>query len=131
MVKHLFGAGSSPSIANFCLDKTADLEKEGIDPEAMESVKKNTHVDDLINSTDTIQKAIKFVGLVPELLSRGRFRLTKRYSNKREVRAAMPESESAKSVANLEMEQLLATDRECSWHEIEHRRGHVCMGSLG
>ena len=89
MVKHLFGAGSSPSIANFCLDKTADLEKEGIDPEAMEPVKKNTHVDDLINSTDTIQKAIKFVGQVPELLSRGRFRLTKRYSNKREVRAAM------------------------------------------
>ena len=70
MVKHWFGARSSPSIANFCLGKTADLEKEGIDPEAMESVKKNMHVDDLITSTDTIQKAIKLVGQLHELLSR-------------------------------------------------------------
>ena len=106
MVKHLFGAGSSPSIAKFCLDKTTDLEKEGIDPEAVESVKENTHVDDLIKFTDTTQKAIKLVGQVRELLSKGRFRLTKWYSNKREVRAAMPESESAKSVANPEIEQL-------------------------
>ena len=108
MVKHLFGARSSPSIANFCLDETADLEKEGIDPEAVESVEKNTHVDDPIKSTGTIQKAIKLMGQARELLSRGRFRLTKWYSNKREVRAAIPESESAKSVANLEIEQLRA-----------------------
>ena len=36
-----------------------------------------------------------------------RFRLTKGggYSNKREVRAAIPESEPAKSVANLEIDK--------------------------
>ena len=67
MVKHLFGARSFPSIANFCLEKTADLEKESIDTEAVESVKKNIYVDDLMKSTDTIQKAINFVGQLREL----------------------------------------------------------------
>ena len=33
-------------------------EKEGIDPEAVETVKKNMYVDDLMKSTDTIQKSI-------------------------------------------------------------------------
>ena len=105
MVKHLFGERLSPSITNFCLKKTADVEKEGIDPKAVETVKKNMYVDDLMKSTDTTQKAIHLVGQLRELLSRGGFRLTKWYSNKREVIAAIPESERAKSVANLEIEQ--------------------------
>ena len=106
MVKHLFGARSSPSVANFCLKKTADLEKEGIRPEAVETVKKNMYVDDLMKSIDTTQKAINLVGQLRELLSKGGFRLTKWYSNKPEVIAAIPESERAKSVVNLEIEQL-------------------------
>ena len=64
------------------------------------------YVDDLMKSIDTTQKAINLVGQLRELLSRGGFRLTKWYSNKREVIAAIPESERAKSVANLEIEQL-------------------------
>ena len=106
ILKHLFGVRSSPSIANFCLEKKADLEKESPDTEAVESAKKNMYVDDLMKSTDTIHKAINFVGQFRELLSREGSRLTKWYSNRREVRAAMSESESAKSVANLEIEQL-------------------------
>ena len=50
------------------------------------------YVDDLMKSTNTIQKAINLVGQLRELLSRGEFRLTKWYSNKREVIAAIPES---------------------------------------
>ena len=106
IVKHLFGARSSPSIANFCLEKAADLETESIDTETVESVKKNLYVDDIMKSTDTIQKPINFVAQLREMLSREGFRLTKWYSNKREVRAAIPEPERAKSVANLEIEQL-------------------------
>ena len=106
MVKHLFGARSSPSVSNFCLKKTANLKKEGIDLEAVETVKKNMYVDDLMKSIDMTQKAINLVGQLRELLSRGGFRLTKWYSNKREVIAAIPESERAKSVADLEIAQL-------------------------
>ena len=64
------------------------------------------YVDDIMKSTGTRQKAINFVAQLRELLSREGFRLTKWYSNKREVRAAIPEPERAKSVANLEIEQL-------------------------
>ena len=46
------------------------------------------------------------MGQLRELLSRGGFRLTKWYSNKGEVIAAVPESERARSVANLAIEQL-------------------------
>lgn len=106
MVKHLFGAKSYPSIANFCLKKTADLEKEAIDPEAVETVKKNMYVDDLMKSAGTTQKAINLVEQLHELLARGGFRLTKWYSNSRKVIAVIPECERAKSVANLEIERL-------------------------
>ena len=89
VLKHLFGKRSSPSIAPFSSEKTADLEEEGNDPEAVESVKKNMYADHLIKSTDTIQKAINLVGQLRELLSRGGFQLTKWYSNKR-AKAGFP-----------------------------------------
>ena len=37
MVKHLFGATSSPSIANFCLKKTAELHGEGFEEQTVET----------------------------------------------------------------------------------------------
>jgi len=43
MVKHLFGATSSPSVANFCLRKTAQLYQEEFDAEVVETVKRNMH----------------------------------------------------------------------------------------
>ena len=41
MVKHFFGATSSPSIANFCLRKTTDLYRVELDVQAVETVKCN------------------------------------------------------------------------------------------
>jgi hypothetical protein len=106
MTKHVFGAKFSPRIADFFLKKTSDLEKDGIEPEAVETVKKNMYVDDLMKSTNTTQKAVNLVDQLRELLARGGFRLTKWCSNDREVLAAIPESERAKSVANFEIEHL-------------------------
>ena len=106
MVKHVFGAKSSPSIADFCLKKTAELESKGIMSEAVATVKKNMYVDDLMKSTSTVEKAITLVGQLRELLARGGFRLTKWCSNRREVLAAIPESERAKSVVNLHIDRL-------------------------
>ena len=61
MTKHVFGAKSSSSIAYFCLKKTADLEKDGVEPEAAETVKNNMYIDDLMKSTSTTQKAVNLV----------------------------------------------------------------------
>ncbi|KAK3715636.1 hypothetical protein QZH41_008075 [Actinostola sp. cb2023] len=107
MVKHLFGATSSPSIANFCLKKTAELEQESINFETVDTVNRNMYVDDLMRSTDTTEKAITLVSQLRELLARGGFHLTKWYSNDdRQVLATIPECERAKSVVSLDLERL-------------------------
>ena len=65
MVKHLSGATSSPSVANFCLRKTADSHGVELDVEAVEW-------------TSTNEKAIiVLVAQLWEVLARGGFRLTK------------------------------------------------------
>ena len=99
IVKHLFGATSSP---NFCLRKTAELNWEGFERETVETVKRNMYVDDMMKSTSTTEKAIVLVSQLQELLARGGFRFTKWYSNDREVLAAIPESERTKSVVTLD-----------------------------
>ena len=106
MVKHLFGATSSPSIANFCLQKTAESHGREFEADTVETVKRNMYVDDLMKSKSTTEEAIVLVSQLRELLARGGFRLTKWYSNEREVLATIPESERAKSVVNLDLEKL-------------------------
>ena len=106
MVKHLFGATSLPSVANFCLRKIAQLYQEEFDAEAVETVKRNMYVDDMMKSTSATEKAVSLASQLRKLLEKGGFRLTKWYSNDRELLATIPESERAKSVVNLELEKL-------------------------
>ena len=58
MVKHLFGATSSPSVANFCLRKTAQSYQEEFDQEVIETVNRNMYVDDMMKSPSTTGKSI-------------------------------------------------------------------------
>ena len=106
MIKHLFGATSSPSVANFCLRKTAELNCKEFDDVTTETVKRNMYVDDLLKSTKTTEKAIRLVRQLRELLQRGGFRLTKWFSNDEKVLASVPKSERAKSVVNLKGDRL-------------------------
>ena len=59
-----------------------------------------------MKSVDAPEKAIELSCQLRELLRRGGFRLTKWLSNDRKVLAAIPESERAKSVVNLEIVNL-------------------------
>ena len=102
----MFGATSSPSVANFCLRKTAQLYQEEFDAEVVETVKRNMYVDDMMKSTSTTEKAVGLASQLCKLLEKGGFRLTKWYSNDRELLATIPESERAESVVNLELEKL-------------------------
>ena len=106
MTRHLFGATSSPSVANFCLRKTAELHQEEFDSLAVETVKRNMYVDDLMKSLNDTNEAIGLVSQLRQLLEKGGFRLRKWYSNSRKLLATIPESERAKSVRNLELDQL-------------------------
>jgi len=96
----------SLSVANFCLRKTAQLHQKEFDKEVKETVKKDMYVDDMLKSTSTTEMAISLASQLQTLLKKGGFRLTKWYSNDQEVMATIPESERAKSVVKLELEQL-------------------------
>ena len=106
MSKHVFGATSSPSCANFCLKKTASTYGKEFDPKVAETIQRNMYVDDLMKSVGTTEIAIKLVKQLRELLKKGGFRLTKWLSNDREVLAEIPENERASSVVSLEIDDL-------------------------
>lgn len=99
MVKHLFGATSSPSVVNLCLKKTAEMDG-GWNSEVANVIKRTMYVDDLMKSTETTADAILLVHKVKEQLSKGGFHWTKWCSNYRRVLAVVPEPERAKSVIN-------------------------------
>ena len=106
MVKHVFGATSSPSCANFCLQKTASIYGGKYDEEVSKAVKRNMYVDDLMKSVNNTERAIVIAPQLQELLQRGGFKLTKWLSNDREVLMTIPESERARSVVNLDIDEL-------------------------
>ena len=106
MVRHLFGASSSPSVANFCLKKTASIYGTEFDPDVVQTVEWNKYEDDLMKSVDTPTTAVRLSTQLRELLAKGGFRLTKWLSNDRRVLAEIQETERAVSVANLDIQEL-------------------------
>ena len=103
MLVHLFGGASSPSCANFALKKTAEDNKAAFDAITVETVKRNFYVDDCLKSVATNPEAIRLVGQLREMLSKGGFRLTKWISNSRDVISCVPETERAPSVKDLDL----------------------------
>ena len=71
------------------------------------TVKTNFYVDDCLNSVRTPHDARLLVKMLTELLSRGGFSLTKWLSNDREVLASIPLSRRAKSIVNLDFDEML------------------------
>ena len=106
MVKHVFGATSSPSCANFCLQKTGSIYGGEYDEEVSEAIKRSMYVDDLMKSVTNTERAIMIAQQLRELLQRGGFKLTKWLSNDREVLMTIPETERASSVVNLNIDDL-------------------------
>ena len=105
MVKHLLGATPSPSVANFCLRKTAQLYQEEFDAGVVETVKRNMYVDDMMKSTSTTENAVGVASQLRKSLERGGFRLTKWYINDSDLLATIPEPEGAKLGVTLELEK--------------------------
>ena len=104
MVRHI-GATSSPSVVNFCLKMTAEMDGEQ-NTDTAKVFDRNMYVDNLMKSTEIAADAISLASKVSEQLRRGGCHLTKWCSNDRAVIAAIPESERASTVVNLELERL-------------------------
>ena len=105
-MKHLLGATSSPSCANVCLQKTASTYPDEIDPDTIQTVKRNMYVDDLMKSVSSPKATIKLSTQLRELLMKGGFGLTKWPSNDQDMLLEIPEHERASSVVNLDIEGL-------------------------
>jgi hypothetical protein len=98
----LFGGASSPSCASFALRKTAEDYQTEFDPITAETVRRNFYVDDCLKSLQSDAKAIQLASQLREMLAKGGFRLTKWISNSEEVINALPESERAVSIKDLD-----------------------------
>ncbi len=85
MLVHIFGAKSSPCCANKALLKTADDNESKYGKDVAEVVRRNFYVDDLLKSTETVEKATEQALKLIDLLAQGGFRLTKFMSNRKEV----------------------------------------------
>ena len=98
MVVHLFGATSSPCCAVFSLRQTVfDFGKE-FDPRIANTVLNNFYVDDCLCSVSSVAEGIEVAKKLPELLSKGGFRLTKWLSNNNEVLQSIPATELCSSL---------------------------------
>lgn len=106
MTRHLFGATSSPSVANFCLCKTAELHQDEFNLVALEAVKRNMYVDNLMKSVREASEAIGLVSQLRHQLEKVGFCLTKWCSNSREVMKTIPKTERARGVKDLELDRL-------------------------
>ena len=78
MLAHLFGGVSSPSCANYALQKTADDNAEHFDEDTIQTVRRNFYVDDCLKSVEDNQPASRLVNQLRQLLAKGGSRLTKR-----------------------------------------------------
>jgi len=106
MLVHLFGGISSPSCASYALQRTADDNATKYDKETIYTIRNNFYVDDCLKSVETEDKALQLVDELRELLKKGGFNLTKWVSNSRKVIKAIPETQRACSVTDLDLDHL-------------------------
>ncbi len=74
---HLFGAKSSPSIANYALRRTADMAEENGNVEAANTIRKHFYVDDCLKSVPTDKEAIDLIQNLKDACCLGGFRIAK------------------------------------------------------
>ncbi|XP_053472403.1 uncharacterized protein LOC128602541 [Ictalurus furcatus] len=99
---HIFGAASSPGCANYGM-KYLTSKYENDYPLAAVFIRKNFYVDDGLISVDSVQRANQLVNEAREVFSKGQLRLHKFVSNNRKVLDAIPESERASAVKDVDL----------------------------
>ena len=94
--RHVFGAKSSPTCANYGFQQAGRDNKEEF-PEAARTIDRNFYMDDLVKSVDTPQEAIECYQQLTATLKRSGFALKKWASNSSEVIDVIPEEDRAES----------------------------------
>ena len=78
--RHIFGAKSLPTCANYALQQVArDYAQES--PQIFKLIMRNFYKDDFVKSVPSAEQAIEIYKLLPAMLAKGGFQLTKWISN--------------------------------------------------
>ena len=88
--RHVFGANSSPTCANYAL-KQVVIDNEDEFPIAAETIQNNFYMDDFIKSVETPEEAINVFRKLQPLLSKHGFELKKWITNSDVVTNGIPE----------------------------------------
>ncbi|XP_047741664.1 uncharacterized protein LOC125179586 [Hyalella azteca] len=97
---HVFGARSSPSIANYALQRAAATHSSS--SLVQRSIHRNFYVDDLLKSTSDLNEAVNLMQDIKSTLAQGGFNLTGIRSNSRPFLDAFPKTELAQTLKQLD-----------------------------
>ena len=126
--RHVFGAKSSPTCANYALHQLA--KDNAVNNESVvRTVQRNFHMDDFLKSVRTPREAIEIYQKVREILNKGGFKLTKCITSDDEVKSQIPETDrSTKVVKTFEAEPQSSSILGLNWN-IDTDSLIVCRGT--
>ena len=126
--RHVFGAKSSPTCANFALQQTAIDNKDEF-PLVAKCIERNFYMDDFLKSVKTTEEAKQIFHSLVQLLQKGGFSLKKWLSNSKDVMESIPEEfQSNASVKQLEVEDLSSSILGLKWN-VHSDTLEVCRGA--
>ena len=117
MKSHVFGATSSPGVANYCLQQIAADYEERNETEAALFVKNNFYIYNGLLSVDTAEQAVSIVKQTKSMLAEGSLTLHKFVSSDRAVSEALRGS----TADNVELPGFSSVERALGiqWHTKE------------
>ena len=101
----LFGAASSPGVANFCLHQTAEIHKLEFRNITSNFLLRNFCIDDGLKSVPTAKQALQLIQDSQAMCTRDNLRLHKFASNCKEDLEALPVNDCAKDLRDLDLRQ--------------------------
>ena len=104
MVVHLFGAVSSPSVANVALKQTASDNEEKYGTLVADTLRKNFYVDDCLRFVSSEDAAVKLMEGLCQSCQKGEFHLPKFTCNRRAILQRIPDDERSKEVKSIALD---------------------------
>ena len=126
--RHVFGAKSSPTCANYALHQVAK-DNANNDENLVRTVQRNFYMDDFLKSVRTPQEATQVYQKVRDVLGKGGFKLTKWITSDEEVKSQIPEADrSTKVVKTFEAEPQTSSILGLNWN-VDTDSLIVCRGT--
>ena len=104
MRSHIFGAVSSSSVASLALQLCAEGGREQF-PEAADVLLRNSYVDDVLKSVETVEQGVELVRDLRELCDSGAFNLRKFASSSAELLKQIPVADRETSLKDIDLDR--------------------------